>query len=124
MEKVYISKLRELGYTVHDYPEHVAIGMPFIYFQPENPLFFSFVFTAYKTAADRPNSYMTTSTHICVDVVTPNIVFAIFFHICQLDRCLIIISYYLWPPLSGLETYLAFFQGRVGPEVDATAVLK
>ena len=25
----YISKLRELGYTVHDYPEHVAIGIPF-----------------------------------------------------------------------------------------------
>ena len=50
--------------------------------------------------------------------VTPNIVVAILFTFCQLDRCLIIIFYYLWPPLSGLETYLAFFQGRVGPEVD------
>ena len=27
--KYIISKLRELGYTVHDYPEHVAIGIPF-----------------------------------------------------------------------------------------------
>ena len=92
----WYSQLRELGYTVHDYPEHVALGE----------------WAEHRPSHSQPSTPQLSTISEGKDRCTHQLHLYNLFHLGLHYHEILIVVFD-----SGLDTYLAFFQGRVGTEV-------